>query len=305
LSGFGERFLARPDLFPARGSGEPWGEAAVVLDLAGGPYSFEGLSLAQRDALIARFGPLVVEDPAAFPTILFQAPADDFVWFEVRGWHTTFDLDPEPDRLRLAGRGFLGLVSWAAPRGALFTSLAEPGHFLGALENYLRVLVAYRVLERGGALLHSAGLLLEGDAFVLVGRSGAGKSTLARMTLEQGGDILSDELNALWPDADGVLVERMPFAGDLGQVCRPRSRHPLRGLGLLTQAPRDELRPISPGALVAGLLAASPFVNADPHRETALLDNLTALALRAGAFELLFTLGLRVEQTVAGGILTR
>ena len=299
MSGFGERFLARPDLFPARGSGEPWGEAAVSLDLAGGPYRFEGLSEAQRDALTDRFGPLVVEGPAAFPTVLFQAPADDFVWFEVRGWNTTFDRDPEPGRLRLAGRGFLGLISWASPRGALFTCLADPGHFLGALENYLRVLVAYRVLESGGALLHSAGLLLEGGAFVLAGRSGAGKSTLARMTLEQGGDILSDELNALWPEGDDVVVERMPFAGDLGQVCRPRSRHPLCGLGLLTQAPRDELRSISPGALVAGLLAASPFVNADPHREAALLDNLAALAGRARSFELLFTLRLRVRDILA------
>lgn len=298
MKAFGEAFLARPDLFPARGSGEPWGEEAVTLDLAGGPYRFEGLSAGQRAVVAERFGPLLTESPATLPSQVFVAPPEDFHWFEVRGWNTTFDLAPERHRLRLAGRGFLALVSWEAPRGALFTSLADPAHFLGGFENYLRVLVAYRVLALGGVLLHSAGLLLDGDAFVLAGRSGAGKSTLARLALDQGADILSDELNALWPAAQGLVVERMPFAGDLGQVCRARSRHALRGLGLLTQAPCDEVRTVSPGAAVAGLLAAAPFVNADPHREAELFAVLSALAGWAPVLELRFTLGLRVRETL-------
>ncbi len=295
---FGEAFLARPDLFPARGSGEPWGEEAVTLDLAGGPYRFEGLSPEQHAAVAERFRPLLTEAPAALPTQVFVAPPEDFHWFEVRGWNTTFDLDPEPHRLRLAGRGFLGLACWEAPRGALFISLADPADFLGGFENYLRVLVAYRVLAAGGVLLHSVGLLLDGDAFVLAGRSGAGKSTLGRMALAQGADLLSDELNALWPTPGGLVVERMPFAGDLGQVCRPPSRHALRGLGLLTQAPCDAVRPVSPGAAVAGLLAAAPFVNADPHREAELFATLAALVRNAPILELRFTLGLQVRETL-------
>ena len=47
---FGARFLAFPDLFPARRAGEPWGDREVALDLPGGPYLISGLSAVQAAA---------------------------------------------------------------------------------------------------------------------------------------------------------------------------------------------------------------------------------------------------------------
>ena len=49
------RFLAQPELFPARLAGEPWGTESVTLDLPGGPFAILGLSAEQRDSLLDRF----------------------------------------------------------------------------------------------------------------------------------------------------------------------------------------------------------------------------------------------------------
>ena len=49
---------------------------------------------------------------------------------------------------------------------------------LGVIDNFLRVLVAYRALALDGVMLHSAGLVFDGRAFVFPGCSNAGKTTL-------------------------------------------------------------------------------------------------------------------------------
>ena len=65
------------------------------------------------------------------------------------------------------------------------------------IENYLRLVTAYAALSMGGVLFHSAGVVVDGRAYLFVGRSGAGKSTLARLALATGTDILSDDNNLL------------------------------------------------------------------------------------------------------------
>jgi hypothetical protein len=303
---FGELFLTFPDLFPARRAGEPWGECQVILDLPGGPYSVAGLSTLQAEAARERFGALCREGeggPVGADTVrglLFRAPASDFRAVDTRGWEYSMDFDHDERSVRLAGLHLMARLDWApALAGALWTS-EEGLLFPGIFENFLRVLVSYRLLAEGGVVLHSAGVTAgprgEG-AFLFLGPSGAGKTTLSRLSEARGHTVLSDDMNALLPGlapGEPPRVVKLPFTGDLGERRDAHPPLPLRGLLRLEKGPADAadaLRPLSPGATLALLFACSPFVNADLHRRELLLGVLADLARAAPARVLTFSLG--------------
>lgn len=311
MSAFGDGFLINPDLFPARRAGEAWGGREITLALPGGPYRFRGLNAAQEEAVRGRFGGYCGsgEGPgAAVDSLLFRAPETDFRIFDLRGWEYGLDLDATPDAVRLAGLRLVGRLDWrrspagAGPArrlaGSLWTPDAGGEAFAGIFENFLRVLVAYRFQELGGAVLHCAAVACrsspEGGARLFLGRSGAGKSTVSRLAEERGDTVLSDDLNALLPEGDGApaaVVEKLPFTGDYGDSRTPFPSTPLAGLYRLEKDTTDALRPLSRAEAVACLLACSPYVNADPHRRDGLLTNLLRLAMSGTAQALRFSLG--------------
>lgn len=286
---FGATFLTNPDLFPARRSGEPWGDREIVLDLPGGPYRFLGLNADQESGVLGRFGRLLTASPPAIEAPLFRASPADFREIDTRGWEYGLDLDAGPDSLRIAGLDLLGRLDWRPGlTGALWTPAGGGDRFPGIFENFCRILVTYRLHELGGAVIHGAGLVMDGEGLLFAGRSGAGKSTVSRMGLERGLTVLSDDLNALLPDDDSVLLAGLPFTGDLG--AGDGSIVPLRGLYRLVQDPGDSLHPLGKAEAVATLLACSPFLNADPHRRGALFSTLSALAEGMSSYELRFSL---------------
>jgi hypothetical protein len=293
---FGERFLAEPDLFPARPSGEPWGELAIVLDLPGGPYAIDGLApqqVASIEPKLGRYVRMLEGGAPAQSTIarVFRAAESDYRRFDLRGWDYVLDTDCSPGSVRLAGLGLTARLDWRPTLGgALWTS--DPGGpaFPGIFENFCRVLCAYRTVECGGAVLHAAGVAREGRGFLFVGRSGAGKTTVSRASLAQGAEVLSDDLNALLPGPSGPLVAQLPFTGDLAATTSANSTWPLAALLRLEKSDRDELTPLSRAIALTQLVACSPFVNVDPYRLDALIVNLEALLAHASTHTLRFRL---------------
>jgi hypothetical protein len=220
-------------------------------------------------------------------TLVFQVDARDFRELE-RARPYSFDLDYRPASVHLAGPLFMARLDWAPGlRGALWTSAVDAA-FQGVFENYFRVLVAYRLLERGGALVHSAAVRDEGGACLAFGPSGAGKTTFARRAREAGATVLSDDLNPLCADDRTALVASAPFHGELENGPAPPVV-PLRAIGRLRKAESDSLQPLPLGDCVASLTACAPFVSRDPHRAARLLENLESLARGVPAFELHFT----------------
>jgi len=291
---FGEKFLRYPDLFPTRRSGEPWGAEAIVIDFVGGPYRFSGLGAAQVAAARERFGELCrrpeESPPPAVEVALFRIGGGEFLPVELEGWTYTFDRDYRPGSVRLAGLDFVGRVEWTPElTGALWSSEEGGQAFQCLFENYFRVLVSYRLLELGGALLHSAGVVSKGRAHLFLGRSGAGKSTISRLSLESGRTVLSDDMNALCPDGGVTMVEKLPFAGDLGRTPTPRRAYPLASLNRLRQGP-DAIRPVSTAESLALLIACAPFVNGDDHRLDQLESNLERLIRSVPSQQLTFSL---------------
>lgn len=291
---FGGGFLRFPDLFPGRLAGEPWGRHSVVLEVAGGPYLFSGLSESQEEAVRRKFAGLCRETDSG-PVVasrVFRAPAADFLDIDVRGWEYTLDMDHAPASVRLAGLRLMARLDWAPTvGGGLWTPEAKGEKWLSVFENYLRVLTAYRLLEEGGAVLHSAGVTDGASAWMLFGPSGAGKSTSSRMCLERGAQVLSDDLNAvLLPSAGHALLLRLPFTGDLRERSSGPASYPLAAVLRLVKGTEDRLHPLSPATALAGLVAAAPFVNSDPWRREVLLGTLERLARSVPAYELVFSL---------------
>lgn len=298
---FGKDFLTAPDLFPARAGGEPWGDLQLDLDLAGGPYRLSGLGDGQARGVRERFEDRVSatgEDAAPeVPVRVFRAAAADFRDFDRTGREMTLDRRYEERAVSLAGWKLIGRIEVGPRRGAaLWTSVAEGPELQGVFENFLRVLVAYRLVAAGGALMHSSGVVDRGRAFLFLGPSGAGKTTVGRLALEGGREVLSDDMNAVIRRQDGsgarYEVERLPFAGDLGQTGARGDRWPLAGFFRLDKGPEESparLEPLSPARTLAGLLACCPFVNADPHRRDLLTAHLEEMLETVPAGQLTFS----------------
>lgn len=288
VTGFGQAFLRQPDLFPGRRSGEPWDEEEVAFELAGERYVFSGLAASEVQVLHGRYGRVLLEGGGpGIETIVFRADSRDFHERD-RSAPVTFDLDYSADGVRLVGQGFLARLDWRpSPKGALWTS-ARGSSFVGVFENYLRVLVAHRLLELGGALVHSAGVRDEAGAYLFCGPSGAGKSTLSGQVRAAGGALVSDELNAICLREGQPFLAALPFYGD--HEPDPSPEHfPLRAIGRLRQSHDDSIQPIDRAACLASLVACCPFVTLNPYCVDRLLQNLERLLEQVPTCELRFS----------------
>jgi len=288
---FAERFVAEPDLFPARDAGEPFDDLAIALDYAGGPYVLRGLNAQQRQLLAARYETLPELPPpgTGTETRVFEIAPEQFLPWNAPGEPYDFDVQHLPGEFRMAGLRLMARIATEPVLGGALWTCQQPWlEFQGVVENYLRALMAYRLLSLGGVLLHSAAVVDAGVARVFFGHSGAGKSTISRLALDSGRQILSDDLNAVLPLDGGAMVQRLPFAGELGQTGARGSAAPLRGLYALRQAKAHAVQELPPAVALASLVASAPYVNNDPQRMERLFDNLCWLLDTVPVRELAF-----------------
>lgn len=255
------------------------GEAGLDLILPPGTLGLVGLDHGQLGILEARYGQRVAPSKGGGSSVRFwRAPAGCFHDWDGQRDDYVLDLHADDGELWLAGWHFLARLDWSnGPLADVWTSEQRPAEFLGVVENVLRLLTAFRMLEAGGVVLHSAGVCVEGQAHLFWGYSGAGKSTLSGQALAAGFTVISDDLNVILPRDGGFWVERVPFAGDLGQTADGAEPLPLGGLHRLQKADDNRLEALSPARALAGMAACAPFVNGNPDRGGALLDNLTAI----------------------------
>ncbi len=305
---FGEEYLVHPDLFPARLAGETWGGADLILDLAGGPYTFAGLEAGQADFLRARYAgfarPAGTPAPPGVRCEAFRLAPEELRAIDLRGRELGFDRDYEAQALRFVGVDLLARIEWrpSGLRAAFWTSTGDPAAFHGALENVFRVLVAYRALDLGGVLLHSAGIVpgagARSAAVVCCGPSGAGKSTLSRLAADAGQRVASDDLNAVLPQDGGVLLSPVPFAGDFVPPAWDPTPRPLAALCRLAKG-TDALTALPRAAALSATVACAPYVNTDPFRADQLLLNLDRLLHSIPAYQLTFALAGRAGELLA------
>lgn len=275
---FGERFLRHPERILAD-EVSPWGEYCIDIKLPAKPVRLTGLNADQYHRLMERFSPRVIYSSNPIIVRILNAPSS---WFHP--WDRTrmgpfYDLDILRDAtsIRIAGLGFIALITLSQHPSITIRTEAKSISFIGVVENVLRLFTAIQVLEHGGVMLHSAGIQLPGGAHLFWGHSGAGKSTFSRLAQTAGYPIISDDLNVILPSESGFQVEPVPFAGDLGQTSEIREPVPVRGLHQLHKSHDNRCVPLSAGRAMAGLFSCAPFVNTDPACTEPLLTRLEQL----------------------------
>jgi len=144
-------------------------------------------------------------------------------------------------RLRLRRGDFNAEIFSGAGRGKAAAAPNEQ-----CLDAFLRSLISWNLLESGGLMLHSSGIVLGGKAYVFPGKSGAGKSTLAKLALKAGAEVISDEINLLRPGPRGWRVYGSPFWGEMRAGGR-QANWPLGGIFLLKKAAATSVLPCAPG----------------------------------------------------------
>jgi hypothetical protein len=115
-----------------------------------------------------------------------------------------------------------------------------------ALEIVLRTALGCRLPLEEGLLLHSAGIVLDGGAYLFHGVSGAGKSTFAGFMR----DVLSDEVVAV----QRGVARATGFWGTLDAADAPSGAYPLRALVELARGDGVSLERITARAARRALL---------------------------------------------------
>ena len=174
-------------------------------------------------------------------------------------------------RLQVESSLSRGALDLRTKKGSLV--LASQGIENG-LMNFLRNCFQWLLLDRGGFLLHSAGLLDEREAFLFFGASGSGKTTLAGQPSEA--QVLNDEYVAVTV-ADGIATAwGTPFCGDMQDGKNTNARGKLKALLLLQHGERTYLEGLPPARALAELLHCIPVVTGQRSEADRILD----LALR-------------------------
>lgn len=195
----------------------PAGPTSFGLALDAIRLRFEGLDPERASALSRRYGPYAAEVSPGSGVLdvrvgleareyFIEPPAKpEFnpVWLELEGAH----------RLRYVGYKVAGWFDTLGGEGRLLLARGRHEPDLGAIENFIRVAVAWRAAELGGALVHGASAVWRDRAFLFYGPSGAGKSTLS--AANRRGRVVSDDLTLVLPreTARGLDVVGSPFRG--------------------------------------------------------------------------------------------
>lgn len=129
-------------------------------------------------------------------------------------------------------------------------------HNLFLESNFPRVLeqIIYQafnsVAPENHFLVHSSGVIRNGEAFLFVGPSESGKSTVAELSRKY--HVINDEITLFSINSGNVYLEDTPFNG-LFPDKKP-GKAPLKGIYLLNQAREHKITPVS-GSRIIRLIA--------------------------------------------------
>ncbi|MFC1777595.1 hypothetical protein ACFL3I_09675 [Pseudomonadota bacterium] len=290
-----ETYLTNPEWFPGTGEGTHAGNNDLFIDFVGGPYHVKGLNERQVEQLGNHFDGVCSTSPKSTGEMVnidvYEVPSSHFHLPDPPPMYREFDLDPRQSEFRVAGENMYALIDLSGNiSGHLWTVKEEQCFHSNTFENFFRMLVTYRLQESGGCLLHSAGIVSRDEAYLFPGRSNDGKSTLSRLSLEEDRIVLSDDMNAItWLDGQ-PYVEKVPFTGDLKRSWTRSASYPLKALFAIRKSAKTSVEDLSPSKALTLLTACSPYLNADPHRMSQLLENHYQLTRKIPANILNFSL---------------
>jgi hypothetical protein len=272
--------LAEPPARAALDRLPPLGSESVAFDLAGLSVVIEGLDPDLADAVGRRFRAYACGPAGAISPLRVSAHADPIEYY-VRP-----DLGERPEgyyRLRIVHEdGLIRLVAYSMAawldvegrRGAIAFGTGDFDPRERAMENLVRVAVAWTAVSRGGFLLHGASIVRDGRGYIFFGKSASGKSTLCSLSTE--GSVVSDDLSLVLPSAGGLVVAGTPFRGTFGAGDPKVGAWPLAGMFRLIQDDTTHVEEMPRVLAFAEYVANLPFVNDALHAYPGLMERLEA-----------------------------
>jgi hypothetical protein len=238
----------------------------VDVDISGLGLRFVGLTDVLSDEL-RRQWPAYVRPQGVSPALVIRIEDDERAMTPGRFMVGALQIDAAPHAVRF--RGDEGEIVQDAPGASAVARLAQgdAGRRFWALVNLTCAAVGWRLLARGGGAVHAAGVLIGGNAFLLVGPAGCGKTTWARTAAEAGLPVLSDDC-VLVDSAEGRLMALgSPFRAKDFQSPGP-GRWPVAAILLPRPAPSPALTPVTrlmlEARVAANLLFSATAWDAQP-----------------------------------------
>ena len=242
--------------------------SALAISVGGIRVHLTGLSTEQASALRERFGIFCGNaDQAATCTVAVTAVAND-AFLVTRGTPAELyriAIAAEDGSMLAASHEWSCWFNQQTGRGGLALAsitVSDPKAFDRAVENFLRVLYAHTLLDVDGFLLHAAGLVRDGRAYLFFGPSGSGKTTVTTMSPDA--LVLSDDLTLVKvASEDGQLICRsssVPFRGVFAPRPERETFYPVAGFFRLVQDASDFLVPLSGARAVGEVVSSLPFV---------------------------------------------
>lgn len=250
---------------PATAPTQVLGRAGLAI--AGFSLSFKSNSPGIISVLKGRYGRFACPAGAGYRFEVFEAPGRQNPFKPA----VSFD-----GRVLKIKRGdFEAILDMRTRAGTLKAAPNEQ-----CLDAFLRSLISFLLLRSGGFMLHSAGLVSNGKAYLFLGKSGAGKSTLSKLAAAAGIEVISDEINLLRLEKGVFRAYGSPFWGEMRSDGR-QANWPLGGVFLLKKAKANRVSPVTGGEALKLLLRC--LVNFDKTSGTAerVLKNASRLLAKA------------------------
>ena len=278
-----------PDASWFESSRPAFGQGTLALRIGPLRFDLEGLSERQRERFADQYRPFLAAGSGAADLVVRTTRAGVESFLEVQ------DLAAEVYRMpaRRDGRArrwwsyeFAGSLSGDRRHAELALVDEEGPRFDRGSENFLRVLTAGFILERGGLLLHGATVVRGGRAYVFFGPSGAGKSTVTRLSPDD--LVLSDDLTLLVREAGAFRAAGIPFGMAHHHVPESNEAFSIAGLHRLVQSPEVRRERLAGAAAMAEVVASLPFVLLDGEDPRPAMENAARLVAEVPLWSLQF-----------------
>jgi len=160
--------------------------------------------------------------------------------------------------------------------------------YLG-IGSLLRLLSSVLFIRKGGFLLHSCGIIIDGSVHLLAGPSGAGKTTVARLVNNEY-VLLSDETVAVIKKDRRYYAWATPFFGDFNKITSNTGAI-LKNILLLKQSDHFAHKRLSAYSAMTRILQnifLSKTDLTDKYGMNKIMDNAFELAQKVPCYELEF-----------------
>jgi hypothetical protein len=185
-----------------------------------------------------------------------STPGDFQISFEVINGTANLNtaLSLEENHVIFNNPGLKGEINIKQAIGNLIIAV---GQSFEAVDYCLRVACSLLVFQRGGLMIHAAGIIHDQKGYLFAGRSGAGKTTISKVSKDR--VVLNDDLVVIIKENLGWRVYSTPFWNPT-QVKPSNGNSLLAKVLFLVQDFKVFLESMSFGSALAGLISSIPIL---------------------------------------------